>query len=250
MATKAVNPEAVALEALAQALVDPTPKVLFGSAKSPGFFKGATQAVKAAAQLCEERQWLAGTGAWLGKGASKKQTYRLTPAGLQAVLGQSETLVLLRSVHAALQEQTQLCHALRDRLGQLQPLSQVVEQLAQRIQPPDLSKVLAALQSPGPAVHEAAPPSARLAWLDEVVQLAAEQKQRDRYNPLTLPQAYRALQGKHPGLTLGEYHEGLRTLRDQGRIRLGPYTRALATIEDPRNALFLDGEVMYYVELP
>ena len=28
------------------------------------------------------------------------------------------------------------------------------------------------------------------------------------------------------------------------------WLRALATIEDARNALFLDGEVMYYVELP
>ena len=52
----------------------------------------------------------------------------------------------------------------------------------------------------------------------------------------------------YPGLTLGEFHDGLRDLRDSDRIRLIPFTRALATIPDARNALYLDGEVMYYVQ--
>ena len=69
-----------------RALADPTAKVLLGSAKVLSYFKGATQPVKAAAKLCEERQWLVGTGEWVGKGASKKQKFRLSPAGVQAVL--------------------------------------------------------------------------------------------------------------------------------------------------------------------
>jgi hypothetical protein len=249
VAAKTVDLEALALQALAGAIADPRPKVMFGTAKSPGFFKGSTQAVKAAAKLCEDRQWLAATGDSLGKGASRKALYRLTPAGLQALLIQSDALLLLRSVDAALQEQMQLFRSLTQQLGllsgQLQPLAQVVERAAQRLQPPDISKALASMRSETRSAGTAAD-----GWLDAVVTLVAEQQQRDRYNPLTLPQLYGALRERQPGLALGQYHEGLRTLRDQGRIRLAPYTRALATIDDARNALFLDGEVMYYVELP
>ena len=82
------------------------------------------------------------------------------------------------------------------------------------------------------------------------MKLVTEQQQRDRYLPLDLPRIYATLKQSRPSLTLGQFHDGLRMLRDQARIRLKPYTRALATIDDARNALFLDGEVMYYVELP
>jgi hypothetical protein len=99
-------------------------------------------------------------------------------------------------------------------------------------------------------VRPHAEPTTDAEWLSEVVRLAAEQRQRDRYQALTLPQIYARIVQKRPGLTLGQYHDGLRALREQHRIRLSPYTRALATLDDPRNALFLDGEVMYYVELP
>lgn len=251
MATKPADPELLALQALAEAIADPQPRVMFGSARSPGFFKGSGQAVKAAARLCEERQWLAPTGEWLGKGASKKATYRLTPSGLQALLNHDDALLLLRSASAALQEQVQVFRSLSQQLGQLsnqlQPLAQLVERALQRLQPPDINKALAALAAGARSPADGVPADG---WLDDIVAQAAEQQQRDRYNPLSLPQLYSAVRRKQPGLTLGQYHEGLRTLRDRGRIRLAPYTRALATIDDPRNALFLDGEVMYYVELP
>jgi hypothetical protein len=51
-------------------------------------------------------------------------------------------------------------------------------------------------------------------------------------------------------LTLARFHDGLRTLYKQRRISLWPYTLALATIDDPENALFLDREVKFYVDLP
>jgi hypothetical protein len=88
------------------------------------------------------------------------------------------------------------------------------------------------------------------AWGDEVVRLAAEQKQRNPFQRLTLPQLFEKLHAKYSNLTLGQFHDGIRRMHDQRRIRLGPYTQALATLDDPRNALFLDREVKYYVELP
>jgi hypothetical protein len=55
MAKKTADPQATALEVLSRALTDPVPKVLFGSKAVPGFFTGASQAVKAAAKVCQKR---------------------------------------------------------------------------------------------------------------------------------------------------------------------------------------------------
>jgi hypothetical protein len=65
--------------------------------------------------------------------------------------------------------------------------------------------------------------------------------------PLTLSELLRDVKERHPNKTLGEFHEALRALYDARRVRLMPFTRALASIPDPRSALFMDGEVMYYV---
>src|SRR5271155_4785855 len=130
MAKKPVDVQSLALEALAPALTDPRPKVLFGSAAVPGFFKGATQPVKAAARLCEERQWLAPTEEWHGKGKTRKQKYRLSPAGIVALLQEGEPLVVLRSLAAALQEQATTLTSMKEQIGSLlgnvQPLAETV----------------------------------------------------------------------------------------------------------------------------
>jgi hypothetical protein len=251
MAKKTVDIESLALEALALALTDPEPKLLFASGAVAGFFKGATQPVKAAARLCEDRQWLTPTDDWHGKGKTRKQKYRLSPAGSQAVLQHSEPLVVLRSLATALQQQTTTFQAIHQQLGRLlgglQPLADTVGQLTRRLEPPNIEELLRRLNgAPAAAASPSSPPD----WFDAAVRLVSEQQQRDRYQPLSLPQLYAALRQTRPGLTLGQFHDGLRLLRDQGRVRLAPFTRALATIDDARNALFLDGEVMYYVELP
>jgi hypothetical protein len=87
-------------------------------------------------------------------------------------------------------------------------------------------------------------------WSEEVIRMVMEQKQRNSFQRLTLPQIFDQLRTRHPDMTLGQFHDGLRRLQDERRLRLGPYTQALATLDDPRNALFLDREVKFYVELP
>jgi hypothetical protein len=250
---KAADPQTTALTALAQALADPAPRALFGSAKVLGFFKTSSAPTRAAAKLCEDRQWLATTGDFTGSGKSRKPFFRLTPAGVQAVLQNSETLNLLKDLDVSLRQQVELLRAQRDLLGQmvgnLQPLADAVGHLNRIMQPPDVEGILRRLNH-SPAVPAAPSAASAPDWLDEVVRLVTEQRQRDRYLPPTLPALYATLKPTRPSLTLGQFHDGLRLLRDQGRLRLSPYTRALATIDDARNALFLDGEVMYYAELP
>jgi len=260
VAKKAVDVQALALESLAQALADAKSRVLLGSSAVPGFFKGSSPAVKAAARMCEDRGWVTAVDDWAGKGRSRKQKYQITPAGVQAVLENSESISLLRNLSTSLRQQVEIFAALRDQFGQLldhrQQLAATVARLAEKIEPPRVAEILARLQQNARPAVPSEPPRALPAGpkvsdiADDVVRLLEEQRARDRYQPLTLPQIYAKLKQTRPALTIGQFHDGLRALRDQGRIRLSPFTRALATIDDPRNALFLDGEVMYYVELP
>lgn len=87
-------------------------------------------------------------------------------------------------------------------------------------------------------------------WLDEVVRFVRDHKRVNPFSIPTLPRIYQHLRQTRPSLTLGQFHDGLRTLQAQRKILLGPYTQAPATIEDAQNALFLDREVKYYVDLP
>ena len=89
-----------------------------------------------------------------------------------------------------------------------------------------------------------APGGTDQAWQEEIVRRASG---ADSSNPLPLPELFQDLRQTWPDLDLGQFHNGLRMLRDAGRIRLLPYTRAYAEIAGCREAMFLDGEVMYYV---
>jgi hypothetical protein len=84
--------------------------------------------------------------------------------------------------------------------------------------------------------------------LTEIVWQAVCILATDPYLPPDLPAVYRLAWERCPSLTLGTFHDTLRQLHDGGPVRLRPFTRALATIPDRCNAIFLDGEVMYFVE--
>jgi hypothetical protein len=253
---KGTQTEPLALEALSRLLGEPAPKALHGSKSIPGIFPGASAAEKSAAKLCLDRGWLLPTGDAVGKGKSRKELYRLAPAGLQAVLAQSDPTGLLRSLAdnvARLEGQTaELQSGIADALRPigafataLSELKGAIGQALTKVKPVDLDQYRSVFATPPPTGTRD-----QFSWGDEVVRMAAEQKQRNAFQRLTLPQVFERLRARYPELTLGQFHDGLRRLQDERRIRLGPYTQALATLDDPRNALFLDREVKYYVELP
>lgn len=271
---KTIDSEGLALDRLAALLSDPAGRVLHGGKGIVGVFPGASAAEKAAAQLCLERGWLAPTGEFQGKGRTRKEVYRLTPAGAQAVLARSDPTDLLRSlrdglekldgkVSSAVQEvQARLADALAAMKSAMQAalepmaalttlgdIKQTIALTLERVKPVNAAEILGKLSAPPPPSASSSPRNAD-DWHDVVLRLAAEQRQRNPFQRLTLSQLYERLKNERPGLSLGEFHDGLRRLHQEKRIRLGPYTQALATLDDPNNALYLDREVKYYVELP
>lgn len=258
MAKENRQAETHALEALACLIGDSSPRVMHGSKTVAGVFPGASAAYKAAAKVCLERDWLEPVGQTTGKGKNQS-LYRLSVAGLQAVLEQNDPGKLLHGLRdqvSQLQNRTaELTGFVRDKLVELsgqvgslgsnmEQLTLVIEQAAKRVKPIDVMQ----MSQPAPEVQSNG--AGDVGWHDEVIELVKEQKQQNSFQRLTLPQLFSMLRIKHPQLTLGQFHDGLRKLQDDRRIRLGPFTQALATIDDPRTALFLDREVKYYVDLP
>ena len=240
--TASVDPRETAIATLLPAMSDPAPRVLFGTAAMRGFFKGQTAAVKAAAEVCLREQWLEETGTKAGTGAKARSLYRLTPRGIEALLRFSPPLIALQSVEGTLREQKQLIQQVQAAVDLLtnpalhQRLEQLLQAAVDKLHPPDLTKVIAAT---APA-HIGTDPT----WREKLVQHA---KQASGTHPVSLRDLFRELKKSCPELDLGQFHEGVRALRDAGRIRLMPYTRAYAEIAGHREAMFLDGEVMYYV---
>jgi hypothetical protein len=214
------------------------------------------------------------------RGKTKKELYRIAPAGLKQVLERSDSSALLQGLTDSLKMLAAgtngVPSAFTDGVGHLihkldtlkadvqntvaeasrpleairttlQLLQENIGGVLNRMKPVDVDELTRKLT----AVRPGSPPAATLEdWGQEVVRLVTEQKQRHAFQRLTLPEVFERLRGRRPDLTLGQFHDGLRRLQDEKRIRLSPYTQALATIDDPRNALFLDREVKFYVELP
>ena len=64
-----------------------------------------------------------------------------------------------------------------------------------------------------------------------------------------LVELYRRLAAEAPGLTIGRFHDTLRTLHDRGLIYLHPWTGPLYELPEPAFALLAGHEVAYYASL-
>jgi hypothetical protein len=116
-------------------------------------------------------------------------------------------------------------------LGKLDALSKRVEEALRRAEvTPELN---AALQSVVPWGSDA------LAYLDR-------RKAGGAPGECALPELFGAVRGKHPALTVRDFHDGLRRLADNRAVRLTAWAGP-AAIPQPEYALMADGRLMYHV---
>lgn len=64
-----------------------------------------------------------------------------------------------------------------------------------------------------------------------------------------LPDLYRQAREQVPALTLGQFHDGLRRLHEDGRIYLHPWTGPLHDMPEPACALLTGHEIAYYASI-
>ncbi len=64
-----------------------------------------------------------------------------------------------------------------------------------------------------------------------------------------MPELYRQAQGRLPRLTIGQFHDVLRRLYNEGQVYLHPWTGPLYDLPEPPQALLVGHEVAYYASL-
>lgn len=116
-------------------------------------------------------------------------------------------------------------------LGKLDALSKRVEEALRR------AEVLPELN---PSVQAAAP------WGVEALAYLDRRKAGGAAGECPLPELFGAVRAKHPGLTMRDFHDGLRRLADNRAISLLPWAGPGA-MPQPEYALMADGRLMYHV---
>ena len=248
-----VDPKTAAVEALSSCLTAPSPRALFGTKSVPGFFSGSSAKVKEAAEVCIDLGWLEETGQTIGKGKSLKALYRLTPKAVQAVLDASPQVNVLEGIRNQIDIlREEIEHRFSEQREEIIRWSQTVTTLTQGIEmasntldrlgdkyaPPNVEQILLGMQ----AVPQATQRSAD--WTETVVDMVAG---KNAFNPITLAQLYNALRRDCDSLTIGQFHDGIRALRQTRRVRLLPHTGPMIELASEPTALFHNGEVMWYV---
>lgn len=252
---KSMDVEPLIREALERAVADPGPRKLHGTKANPGIFLSSSGAAKAAAQQAVER------GLIVARGEQRTKTksvplYGLAPAGVTYLLEHDPVRQLLSATRDGVEQLTRQAAAGQQTLLQVQQqlaqLRTVVQESVARVASPDVSRMLAAAQpaaaAPCTSEPRAAGPHRELA--DEIVRFVQEQKRQAPLRPIDLPQLYRVVRARQPGLTLGQFHDLLRGLAEARRIRLSPFTQAMYQLAEPECALLVGREVMYYVDAP
>jgi hypothetical protein len=217
------------LEALRRAAQDPAGLPLFAQKATPGLFT-ATALARQAAERCKELDLLRVVRTE-PRGKAVQEVCTITPKGLDHLLTLTNPRHVLEDlVRAVEQRERQLGEILagvRQSQASLDGLRGLAAAVLQRFDRP--------AQGDGcsPAI---------LKYLDD---WRAGNDSKD----CPLPALFRALTAHAPAVTVGQFHDALRALHEQGQIYLHPWTGPLYDLPEPAFALLTGHEVAYYASL-
>jgi len=238
---KAADPQKLALQALSQALAGPGSMVLHASKGKPGFFASAAAAAKQAAQYCVDKGWLEPTGKFEATGKSRKELFRITPAGIQETLANSEPVVLLQGILDNFQQFAGLKAKVEEALDSLKKQEGLIRTLHDRLRPPDFKALLANVGNPPQPTSAPTFPS------QNVLNHLADYQRQSPYAHCPLPDLFHKV-AEPAGLSIGQFHDGLRRMVQEKKIRLHPFTGAAYQLQEEQYALVAGQEIKYYAE--
>jgi DNA-binding PadR family transcriptional regulator len=253
---KRLQQEQSLVEALRQALAEPSEQRLYKSGKLNGLFPSRNGVCGAAAAQAL-RDGLLEIVRTETKGKTVIDWVRLTPRGVEFLHERESPLVALQELRSTLQLNQQAVPAwLTEMRGVLQALDERLaadarkwlerlDALARRVE-----ETLRRLEQSAPLL----PPEIAewhpwaidaLNYLDRR-RLAAGPGGHDGACPCPLPELFAALVRQHPDLSVRIYHEGLRRLHERRLIQLQP-AASLADLPQPEYALLEGAAVFYYI---
>jgi hypothetical protein len=213
------------LDALGRAALAPEGLPLFGSKAAPGLFPTTALARQAAQRARDDG--LLHTIAADPKGKDDRDLCTATEKGLAFLLQETSPKQVLED----------LARAIEARHGQVAAMIAATR---------EMQSGLAALQ----ALLERLLPQLTAAptadWLGDLREMLAAWHEGGASGDCPLPDLYRRLRGRYPALTIGQFHDGLRSLHDQEQVYLHPWTGPLYALPEPAFALLVGHEVAYY----
>jgi hypothetical protein len=221
------------VSALRRCVAEPEPAPLHGTRTTPGLF-AATPSARQAAQRSLEEGYLRVVHTET-RGKTSQELCSLTDKGLSWLLQHASARQVLEDFIRAIEAREQ-------QLGRIQAGLDVLRSNADRV----LQHLLQQEQSAAAArssTREAA------AWEQIAISYLRGRQESAAGGDCPLPELYRHLQASVPGLSIGQFHDGLRRLLEQQQIYLHPWTGPLYALPEPPCALLVGHEVAYYASL-
>jgi hypothetical protein len=229
------------LDALARAVADPGGVPLHGSKSAPGLFPTSAPA-KQAAQHCKDEGYVQ-VVTTQAKGKTVQEICAITDKGLAYLLSQVSPRQVLEDLVRALEARQAQVGELVSTARQTQAGFDALRALAEKVlQQVHQRKATAPL----PCDKTEAAGNGTPTWTANVLTQLARWQASHTTEDYPLPELYRAVRSGAAALSIGQFHDGLRRLHEQGQIYLHPWTGPLYEIPDPPYALLIGHEIAYY----
>jgi hypothetical protein len=231
------------VDALSRAFADPGGVPLHGNRKKPGLF-AATAVARQLAQRCKDEGLLSVAQSEPGgKGATEICT--ITEKGLAYLLSQVSPKQVLEDLVRTLAERG-------TQVGELVSTARQWQTGVEALQT-TVTRVLQQLEKAGApaavAVGPAPSGNGSKTWQDTLIAYLVQARASDTTQDTPLPELFRRASQAHAGLTIGQFHDGLRKLYEQEKLYLHPWTGPLYEIPEPAYALLTGHQIAYYASI-
>ncbi len=242
----------LALEGLARAVAEPAGRPLHGNKNQPGLF-ATTGVARQAAQHCKDAGYLQVLRTET-KGKTTAELCAITEKGIAYLVEQVSPKSVLeqfvRAVEARGQQVGELLNAVHKCRQTFDALQTQVAKVLAHVQPSATPGYAASvITSNGTRAVELPAATAVSSWKAEAVSHLAQWRDHRPNEDCPLPELYRQIIRSAAHLSVGQFHDGLRQLHDEGRIYLHPWTGPLYEVPEPAYAMLIGHAVSYYASL-
>jgi hypothetical protein len=241
----------VLVQALKQALAEGREQPLFKSGKLDGLFagRGGPNAEAAARAV---RDGLLEVVRTESKGKTTIDWVRLTPRALEFLHDQQSPVQALKDLQAVLQvNRERLPLWLSDMQHELQALGKRLAEEAERwthrleALGRQVEEALRRAETTGPHLSDGA--VADTPWATDALAYLDRRRDLGVAGDCPLPELFAAVREHHPHVSVTDFHDRLRRLRDRRALRLLPFTSPAGEIPEPEYALLEGATLLYYV---
>jgi hypothetical protein len=240
----------VLIDALKQCLADPAEQRLFKSGKLDGLFAGRTGANAEAARRALAKGLLEVTRSE-AKGKTTTEWVRLTPRAMEFLHAHESPVQALKDLQVVLQVNRErvplwLLEMQRELQTLTAKLGEESERWTHRLESlgKQVEEALRRAESGAPRLSDSA--IADAPWAMDALTYLDQRRGAGANGACPLPELFNAVRLKHPQLSVTDFHERLRRLRDRRALNLSAFVGPAGDIPEPEFALLDGASVLYY----